>query len=137
MDYRFNMPTEIHFGIDKLEQLPAIAKKHGEKCVLVTTENAPPLQGLYDRVKSILNSGGIEVVHFDQVKPNPTTEIVEAGIQMIQNNKVDFILAVGGGSSMDTAKIIGLLNDIEKPDWNHIFSNFKFCICIGNIKCSI
>lgn len=124
MNLNFNIPTRLHFGVNKLESLPSIANSFGKKCLLVTTENIAPLDKLFTRVKDLLENKGFEVFHFDKVLPNPTTSIVENGIEMLQQNNIDFVLSVGGGSSLDTAKIICLLNECTTIDWEKIFSTY-------------
>lgn len=123
MNYRFYNPTKVHFGPGKLEELGQLAISYGKTCLMVTTENTFPLNALYDRVKSILTQVGIQVYHFDQVKPNPSVEIVENGIEYLKACQADFVLAVGGGSSIDTAKSIALLSE-AKLDWPYIFSTY-------------
>jgi len=107
-----------------LNQLGKIAKPYGDKCLLVTTEDVFPLNQLFEKVKALLNQSGIEVYHFDQVIPNPTVEIIESGIETLIECKVDFVLAVGGGSSIDTAKTIALLNESER-NWNELFNKYN------------
>ncbi len=124
MNFNFSLPTKLHFGINNIELLPNIAKSYGRKCLLVTTKNVPPLDELFSRVKKILTNNKFEVIHFDKVIPNPTIEIVEHGIKLLQKNNIDFILSVGGGSSIDTGKIICLLNEHTEIDWNHIFNTY-------------
>jgi len=118
------MPTRLHFGVKKLDELANIAKPYGPKCLFVTTEDAEPLKGLFDRVKSQLRNQGFEVLHFDKVVPNPTVEIVEAGVEALNTFKADFVLAVGGGSTIDTAKTLCLMNNLSVIDWDYVFETF-------------
>lgn len=120
----FQIPTKLYFGVDEVENVPLIAQKYGKRSLLVTTPNVPPLDSLFNRIKDLLRDNGFEVVHFDKVVPNPTTTIIETGIQTLQENKIDFVLSVGGGSSIDTAKSICLLNDQRKINWDNIFSTY-------------
>lgn len=124
MNIFFNIPTKLHFGVNKIASLGDIANKYGEKCLLVTTKNEPPLEGLFSKVKSILNNKKIEVIHFDEVIPNPATDIIEKGIKILQENNIDFVVSLGGGSSIDTAKIICLLSESDEIDWPHIFQTY-------------
>lgn len=124
MNLNFNIPTRLHFGVNKLESLPSIADNFGKKCLFVTTENIAPLDKLFTKVKDLLINNGFEVFHFDKVLPNPTTSIVENGIEMLQQNNIDFVLSVGGGSSLDTAKIICLLNECTNINWEKIFNTY-------------
>ena len=91
---------------------------------LVTTPDAP-LQPLYERVKKLLNAEGIRVVHFDKVEPNPSVEIVEQGFAMLKEEPADFVLAVGGGSSIDTAKAIAFANGKASIDWDYLFDEYS------------
>jgi alcohol dehydrogenase class IV len=120
--FNYYQPSKIYFGKGRLKELSTIASKYGKKCLLVTTEDVAPLDKLYDRVKEILGNVAIEVIHFDKVLPNPTVEMVTEGFELAKSEKVDFVLSVGGGSSIDTAKIIALTNGLDKIDWDYLFS---------------
>lgn len=106
----------------ELENLAKVSARYGNKCLLVTTPNVAPLDRLFDRVKKILNESNITVEHFDKVLPNPTCEMVNEGLNLANQSKVDFVLAVGGGSSMDTAKIIALNYGLSEIDWDTLFA---------------
>jgi len=123
--FKFYNPTRIHFGGGQLDNLGDIAKKYGKKCLLVTTSNDEAiLRSLYDRVKEILEKKDIEVIHFDKVVPNPTVQGIEEGIQLVQLEKIEMIIAVGGGSSIDTAKAIALYYQSDEIDWQYAYDNF-------------
>ncbi|HEY2419979.1 MAG TPA: iron-containing alcohol dehydrogenase [Neobacillus sp.] len=122
--FNYFQPSKIHFGRGRLNELSNIASKYGDKCLLVTTENVAPLDKLYDRVKAILRNAAIEVIHFDKVLPNPTVEMVTEGFELAKSENVNFVLGVGGGSSIDTAKIIALTNGLDKIDWDYLFSTY-------------
>ena len=123
--FRFYQPTRIHFGAGCLNQVGSIVGKYGKKCMLVTTTNTEDvLRPLYDRVKALLSEAGIQVVHFDKVVPNPTISGIEEAIALVHQEKVEVVLAVGGGSSIDTAKSITLFNGAGKVDWPKVFSTY-------------
>ncbi|MBU5438968.1 iron-containing alcohol dehydrogenase [Tissierella sp. MSJ-40] len=124
MNISFNIPTKLYFGVGKIKALNHIAKSYGKKCLLITTENKPPRGNLYSEIKDILVKNDLEVIHFDEVIPNPTTEIIEKGIKLVQKNHIDFIITVGGGSTIDTGKTICLLNEFEEIDWSYIFKTY-------------
>lgn len=121
--FQYYQPTRIHFGADSLDQLPDICKRYGNRCFLVTTPDAP-LQPLYARIKESLQKANIQVIHFDEVMPNPDAEMVERGFARLKKEPCDFVLAVGGGSSIDTAKSIAFCNGLDHIDWDHIFSAY-------------
>ncbi|MCC0782826.1 iron-containing alcohol dehydrogenase [Clostridioides sp. ES-S-0108-01] len=120
----FYQPSRINFGQGTLSELPRIIGKYGKKCLLVTTPNVEPLDKLYERVRLGLMGKGIEVVHFDKVEPNPTVELINEGFELAKKESVDVVLAVGGGSSIDTAKVLALTFGLEKIDWDYMFSTY-------------
>lgn len=97
-----------------LELCRAIARTDAKKVLIVTDEMLPKL-GLIAPMETELKNAGCEVVVYDGVKPDPTIELIEEGLQVLQTNGCDAILAVGGGSSMDAAKIIAARATNNKP----------------------
>jgi len=123
--FNFYQPTRIHFGAGRLDEVGQLVRKYGSRCMLVTTTNAEEvLRPLYDRVKTILAAAGVEVVHFDKVVPNPTIGGIEEAIGLARREGVQALLAVGGGSSIDTAKAIGLFHGAGKVDWKQVFASY-------------
>lgn len=118
--FNYYQPTRIYFGEGRLNELGTISLRYGTRCLLVTTADKP-LQPLFDRVKTILGSAGIHVIHFDKVTPNPTSESVEDGFHQLKQNPCDFVLAVGGGSSIDTAKALAFTNGLSEIVWDDLF----------------
>ncbi|TCL57304.1 alcohol dehydrogenase class IV [Kineothrix alysoides] len=123
--FQYYQPSKIIFGQGELEKLPEVVSGYGSRCLLVTTPHAEPLDKLFNRVKELLSSADIEVIHFDKVLPNPTVEIVNEGHEAARAGKVDFVLAVGGGSSIDTAKVIALTNGLSSIDWDDLLTNYS------------
>lgn len=121
--FTYYQPTKIHFGEKKLNELKDIASPYGTSCFLVTTPDEP-LQPLYERVKKLLLEKGINCIHFDQVKPNPSVELLEAGFEMMKQQPIDFVLAVGGGSSIDSAKVLAFTYGMDTIPWDELFSKF-------------
>ena len=107
--FNFFTPTQLLFGPGRLEDLKDIAPKYGSKCLLVSRPLQGSLKSTYKRVEKLLNSANIEVAFFDEIIPNPTIEGIEKGVKIAAKNKVDFVLGAGGGSVMDSAKLIALL----------------------------
>ena len=115
MNHSFNFftPTQLIFGSGRLEELKEVAPKYGSKCLLVCRPLEGSLKLTYQRVENLLNSVNIEVIFFDEIIPNPTIEGIEKGVITAVKNQVDFVLGVGGGSVMDSAKLIALLHNPE------------------------
>ena len=107
--FNFFTPTQLLFGPGRLEDLKDIAPKYGSKCLLVSRPLQGSLKFTYKRIEKLLNSVNIEVAFFDEIIPNPTIEGIEKGVKIAAKNKVDFVLGAGGGSVMDSAKLIALL----------------------------
>lgn len=123
--FHFFQPTRIHFGAGVLEQVGQVVTNYGRHCLLVTTSNDEAvLSPLYDRVKGLLTQAGVEVTHFDQVVPNPTIGGIERAIEVVNSKGIDVVLAVGGGSSLDTAKAICLFHGAGKVDWKTVFTAY-------------
>lgn len=125
MAFTFYNPVRITFGSGKLNELGGICARYGKKALLVTTPNTEDvLRPLYDRVKAILAESGVTVFHFDEVVPNPVVQGIEKAIAMVKENGVELVVAVGGGSSMDSAKAISLLYSLEERPWNDLYSAY-------------
>lgn len=122
---QYYQPSKIMFGQGELQRLPLIAAEYGRKCLLVTTPHVEPLDKLFNKVKELLSSADIQVIHFDKVLPNPTVEIVDEGHAAAREGEVDFILAVGGGSSIDTAKIIALTYGLPAINWDNLLEDYS------------
>ena len=123
--FNFFQPTRIHFGAGVLNQVGRVTAKYGTKCMLVTTSNEEEvLRPLYDRVKACLAEAGVEVLHFDRVVPNPTIGGIGEAIDLVNSQGIQVILAVGGGSSLDTGKAISLFHGAGRVDWKGVFSSY-------------
>lgn len=113
-NFNFYSPTEFVFGKDRENDCGKYVKKYGGTKVLVHYGSGSVVKsGLLDRVKTSLKAEGISFVELGGVKPNPRDVLVYEGIELCKKEKVDFILAVGGGSTIDSSKAIsvGVLYD--------------------------
>lgn len=107
-DFNFYAPTRIVFGRESESQLPQLIKDNGGQRVLVHYGGGSArCSGLLDKVFGMLRQAGIHYVELGGVVPNPLLSKVEEGVGLCRREKVDFILAVGGGSVIDSAKAIG------------------------------
>ncbi len=118
-DFNFFAPTEIVFGKNSEEQLASMIKKYGGNKVLVHYGGKSAKQsGLLDKVCEGLNLAGISHVELGGVVPNPRLSLVKEGIRICREENVDFILAVGGGSVIDSAKAIGYGVGYDGEPWD-------------------
>ena len=115
-NFSFHMYTEIAFGKGTENQVADLVKKYGgTKVMMVYGGGSVKKAGLYDTVVAKLNEAKIPFVELPGVQPNPRRSLVEKGLKIAQEQGVDFLLGLGGGSSIDTAKgiALGLANDGE------------------------
>ncbi|NTW24298.1 MAG: iron-containing alcohol dehydrogenase [Lentimicrobium sp.] len=111
-------PTTLHFGKGVLNQLGITINRFGKKVLLVYGKNSVKSNGLYDTIKHQLDSIGAEVYEYSGIKSNPVVQDVDAAAAIGRENSVDVILAVGGGSVIDSAKIISIAIPVEAPAWD-------------------
>ena len=107
-DFNFYAPTEIVFGRESEEKVAALVKKYGGSKVLVHFGGGSARRsGLLDKMIQLLDNAGIGHVELGGVVPNPRLSLVKEGVKICREQGVDFILAVGGGSVIDSSKAIG------------------------------
>ena len=112
-------PTKILFGKDMEREVGCeIAAHGGSRVLLVYGGGSARKSGLLDRVKSALASEGISFWCLGNIQPNPLLERVYDGIELIREKKIDFVLAVGGGSVIDTAKAAALGAEYKGDVWD-------------------
>ncbi len=108
-NFSWQLPSKIYFGNGESKQVVERVKElRGNKVLLVTDKGLEHI-GLPDQIKRMLLEASIEVVIFNEVKPDPTVEVVESGVKKAKDNNCDLLIGLGGGSSIDTAKAIGML----------------------------
>jgi alcohol dehydrogenase class IV len=120
-NFNYFQPTEIIYGSGRVKDLGELAKPFGNKCLLVTTPTIPALEPMYERVKKLLTDAGLDMAHFDQVQPNPTTDNITAGAEMAVKHRAELVVGLGGGSSMDSAKAIAVEATHEGTTWDYLF----------------
>jgi len=118
-DFNFYAPTRVVFGRDSEKQLAQLIRQQGGKRVLVHYGGGSARRsGLLDRTFNTLREAGISFVELGGVVPNPLLSKVQEGIDLCRREQVDFILAVGGGSVIDSAKAIGYGVGYEGDVWD-------------------
>lgn len=120
MSKRIVLNKISYHGAGAIREIPTELKARGKKKVLVCSD--PELQkfGLTQKVTSLLEESGIAYALFTEIKPNPTIANVLAGVEAFKAAEADSIVAIGGGSSMDTAKAIGVI--INNPEFSDVRS---------------
>lgn len=110
-------PTTLHFGREVVNKLGVTISRIGKKVLLVYGKNSVKTSGLYDRVKQQLESVGAEVFEYGGIQSNPVVKDVDQAAALGRKHAVDVVLAVGGGSVIDSAKIISIAIPVEAPAW--------------------
>ena len=114
-DFNYYAPTEVAFGKDSEEQVALLVRKYGGTKVLVHYGGQSAVRsGLLDKVCSLLSEEGVGYVTLGGVVPNPRLSLVHEGISLCRQEGVDFILAIGGGSVIDSGKAIAM--GVANPD---------------------
>lgn len=119
--FNYHQPTKIIFGTGRISEAGEIAAGFGKKCLLVTTPAVPATEDKFKLVINILKDAGLELAHFDQVIPNPTTDTIATGSKMARDLGAEVIVGLGGGSSMDAAKAIAVEATHEGSCWDYLF----------------
>lgn len=113
------MPAQIFFGAGSLNQL-STAPLPGKKALIVIGGTSVKRLGYLDRVQNLLAEQGVENVVFDKVQPNPIVEPVMEAAAIAKETGCDFVIGLGGGSSMDSAKSIAVMATNPGTYWDYI-----------------
>jgi alcohol dehydrogenase YqhD (iron-dependent ADH family) len=117
-NFIYNAPTKVFFGKGRENELGEILKSYNiKKIMLHYGHSSIKKSGLYDKITKILNDNKIEFIDFGGADANPKLSKVLEGIKIIKNNPVDLILAVGGGSVIDSAKSMAVGAKVDFSPW--------------------
>ncbi len=126
LDFTFNTPTTVYFGKGKEKEVGKIIKEYGyKKIMLQYGQGSIKRSGLYDTVMNALNAEGIKVVEMGGVEPNPKLSFVRKAIKIAKEEKVELILAVGGGSALDSSKYTALGATTDVDVWEFAMGSKK------------
>lgn len=118
LNFTFRIPTRIIFGKGTESQVGAEAARYGNKILMHYGGGSIKKYGLYTRVLKSLKNAGLEIIELGGVQPNPRLSLVKKGIDLCRRETIDFILAVGGGSVIDSAKAIAAGIPYEGDVWD-------------------
>lgn len=117
-NFEFFNNTRIIFGRGTENQIGERTAPYGKKILMVYGGGSIKKTGLYDRVAASLKAAGVSFTELSGVKPNPRLALVQEGIRLCREQELTFILAIGGGSAIDTAKAIALGVPYEGDVWD-------------------
>jgi len=120
MQFNFYMPANILFGAGTLDQLGTIALPGKKALIVISAGTSMRKLGYLERVEALLRKNGVESVVFDKIQPNPVKAHVMEGAKLAQDEGCDFVIGLGGGSSIDSAKSIAVMAKNPGDYWDYI-----------------
>ena len=120
MANRINLNQTSYHGAGAIEEIANEAKAHGFKKAFVCSDPDLVKFHVTSKVTDILEKNGLAYELYSDIKPNPTIENVQHGVQAFKDSGADYLIAIGGGSSMDTSKAIGII--IANPEFEDVRS---------------
>lgn len=120
LDFTYSIPTKIHFGKDALDFVGEEVKKYSNKVLLTYGGGSIKKNGVYDKVVKELKNSGVEIFELSGIEPNPRIDSVRKGVEIIKENNIGAILAVGGGSTIDASKFMAAGACADFDPWEFI-----------------
>lgn len=120
MNFNYYIPTKILFGPGKLDELGETPLPGKKALIVISAGPSMKKHGYLDRVIALLKKQGAESVVFDKILPNPIRQHVMEGAEMARSEGCDFVVGLGGGSSIDSAKSIALMAKNDGDYWDYI-----------------
>ena len=124
-NFRIDNPTILHFGKDVIKDLGETIKEFGKEVMLVYGGGSIKKNGIYESIMEQLHEVSAEVIEYSGIKPNPIVEDVNAAAEKGKQFNPDVILAVGGGSVIDSAKVLSLTIPCEHSAWRIMINMAK------------
>ena len=116
-NFTFHVPTTIHFGKGQISHLAELAS-YGSRALLCYGGGSIKRNGIYDQALSILKDAGVQVFELAGVEPNPRIQTVRRGVELCHQNDVQMVLAIGGGSTIDCAKVVAAGAKYDGDAWD-------------------
>ncbi len=125
INFNYSIPTKIFFGRDQIKLLPEQIKNYGTKVLIAYGGGSIKKMGLYDKVIELLKSNNISYWELPGIEPNPRVTSVRKGAELCKEHNIDLVLAIGGGSSIDCAKVIAAAANYEGDAWDLVLDPKK------------
>lgn len=123
-NFTYSIPTKIHFGKGQISHLDELVES-GKKVLLVYGGGSIKRAGIYDTAMSILKEAGLQVFELSGVEPNPKIESVRKGVDICKKEDIDMVLAIGGGSVIDCAKVVAAGACYDKDPWDLVIAPYR------------
>jgi alcohol dehydrogenase YqhD (iron-dependent ADH family) len=124
-NFIYDIPTKVYFGKDQLSNLGAELKSFGNRVLLTYGGGSIKRMGLYDKVVEEIRKAGLELFELSGIEPNPRIGSVREGVRICKTEKIDVVLAVGGGSTLDAAKFMCAGAHVDHDPWEFFGANAK------------
>ena len=122
-NFEYNIPTKVAFGRNQMEKLPEYVKEYGSKVLLVYGGGSIKKIGIYDKVLSLFAEHGISFLELSGVEPNPQIATVRKGVKICKENRIEVLVPIGGGSTIDAAKAIAVGTFYDGDVWDIVKDN--------------
>lgn len=122
LSFDFQLPTRIHFGPGKISDIGKYLKPVGSKAIIVTGKSSMRQSGILDKVVDLLKKADIDSVVFEGIEPNPRSTTCDKAASLAREKGCDFVIGLGGGSSMDAAKGIAVTARTGIGIWEYVYS---------------
>lgn len=126
----YNIPTKVYFGSDQLSKLGKEIKKLGDRVLICYGGGSIKRIGLYDQVLEELKKEELEIFELSGIEPNPRVTSVNAGADICKKEKIDVLLAIGGGSVIDCTKAIAAATYYEGDAWDIVTKKVPVTKCL-------
>lgn len=122
LNFTYSIPTKIHFGKGQISHLTEL-KQSGSKVLMVYGGGSIKRAGIYDEAMRLLTDAGMSVSELPGVEPNPRIESVRRGVEICKTENIDMVLAIGGGSTIDCAKVIAAGAKYDGDAWDLVLNS--------------
>ncbi|TGE33374.1 iron-containing alcohol dehydrogenase [Desulfosporosinus sp. Sb-LF] len=126
LNFNYSIPTKIFFGKEQIQSLIGQINQYGTRILLVYGGGSIKKIGLYNKVVTLLKENNLPYWELPGIDPNPRIESVRKGIALCRENQINFVLAIGGGSTIDCAKLIAAGFFYPKDPWDLMIGTAKF-----------
>lgn len=129
-NFVYDIPTKVYFGENQLSHLGEELKKYGNRVLLTYGGGSIKKIGLYDKVVAEIQKAGLMLFEFGGIEPNPRHTTVNIAAQICKQEKIDVLLAVGGGSTIDATKVIGATAFYDGDCWDLVMKKAPVTNCL-------
>ncbi len=126
LPFDFKLPTKIYFGVGRINEIGKLLKPVGKKALIVTGKSSMRKLGVLDKAVELLKKGNIDSVVFEGIEPNPRHTTCDKAAAIARDNGCDFIIGLGGGSTMDAAKGIAITARTGISVWEYVYRGTEF-----------